>query len=604
MEGEQSQVPAAEPAAQDSAYSQLALLLRAMIGSGRRRQLALLFLGIVVVICLNAVGQIRLNAWQREFYQAVEQRQFPEFMRQLAVFAVIAGSLLVLVVSQTWLQAMANVRLREWLTHDLLDQWLVDGRLYLMRFSGEIGVNPDQRIQQDAQHLAELTTGLLVGLLQSSLLLVSFIGVLWVLSGNVVFNFGLGPTMIPGYMVWCALGFAAGGSALGWWVGRPLVALNAERYAREADFRSAVVRVSENADGIVLEDGEDDERRLLNRPLGEVMALMSRLANGLARLTWVTSGYGWLASVAPIVVAAPAYFGGNMSFGTLMMVVGAFNQVQSSLRWFVDNLPAIADWRATLHRVAAFRSALAASTGIGAETSRIELDTANDDRLTLEAISIALTESCATLDQSTVVIRAGEHVQILGPVGSGKSTLFRALAGMWPWGSGRITLPPRETMAFMPERPYFPVGPLRLAMTYPDEPAAYPATDLTTALKRMGLDRLVPMLDRTERWDQVMTLEEQQRLALARLGLRRPRWAILDDAMSALDEAQHGLLKSLMQNELATTAFVRLGRHTILDGSWDRTVHLIERENGPCLNPAAEPVAVERQPTELSAEPM
>jgi vitamin B12/bleomycin/antimicrobial peptide transport system ATP-binding/permease protein len=205
----------------DGVIAQLMTLLRALIGSRRRRQLGLLALGVVVVICANAAGQIRLNIWQRDFYEAIEQRRVAEFISQLVVFAVIAGGLLVLVVSQTWLRAMANVRLREWLTYDLLDQWLVPKRVYMLGFAGEIGVNPDQRIQQDAQHLTELTTTLAIGLVQSSLLLLSFVGVLWVLSNQVVFDFGNGPVTIPGYMVWCALAYSLGGSLLAWHVGPP-----------------------------------------------------------------------------------------------------------------------------------------------------------------------------------------------------------------------------------------------------------------------------------------------------------------------------------------------------------------------------------------------
>ena len=289
------------------------------------------------------------------------------------MFAVIAGGLLVLVVAQTWLQEMIKVRLREWLTYDLLDEWLAPKRAYLLSFAGQIGVNPDQRIQQDAQHLTDLTTTLAIGLLQSTLLLVSFVGVLWVLSDQVVFDIGARRVAIPGYMVWCALAYSLGGSLLAWRIGRPLVSLNAERYAREADLRSALVRVDEHADGIALHGGEADERRLLDEPVQRVVTIMAQLAGGLARLTWITSGYGWFALVVPIVVAAPGYFQGELTFGALMMVVGAFNQVQTSLRWFVDNLAQIADWRATLLRIVTFRDALPAVETIGEEAGRIEV---------------------------------------------------------------------------------------------------------------------------------------------------------------------------------------------------------------------------------------
>jgi putative ATP-binding cassette transporter len=538
---------------------------------------------VVVVICANAAGQIRLNIWQRDFYEAIEQRQMAAFLTQLMVFVVIAGGLLVLVVSQTWLRTMTNVRLREWLTHDLLDQWLVRRRVYMLGFAGEIGVNPDQRIQQDAQHLTELTTVLAVGLFQSSLLLISFAGVLWFLSEQVVFDFGNGPVTIPGYMLWCALAYSIGGSLLAWHVGRPLIPLNAERYAREADLRTALVRISEHADGIALNDGEADERRLLNEPVNGVVGMMTRLAGGLARLTWITSGYGWLAMVVPIVVAAPGYFGGHMSFGTLMMVVGAFNQVQSSLRWFVDNLPQIADWRATLLRVVAFRDALAVVDMIGADTGRIEVIDSASDRLELDDLQLALPEVCVTLDHSRVEISPGERIQILGDAASGKSTLFRALAGMWPWGGGRIQLPPRKAMTFMPQRPYLPLGTLRAAVCYPAAPAHFEDAAVIAALERVDLGHLVPSLERTERWDRQLPLEEQQRLAFARLLLHAPRWVIADDALSALNDSHRRRVLSFCDHELLGVTLIRLGRDAVLDGFWSRTLHTIERPEGPNL---------------------
>jgi putative ATP-binding cassette transporter len=580
-----SKAPAAPRAVlrSDGVVAQLATLLRALASSPRRRPLALLALGVVVVICINAAAQVGLNIWQRDFYEAIEQRYVAAFITQLMIFAGIAAALLVLVVSQTWLQAMVNVRLREWLTHDLLDQWLVGKRVYLLGFAGEIGVNPDQRIQQDAQQLTQLTTVLAIGLLQSSLLLTSFVGVLWLLSDQVVFDFGNGPVTIPGYMVWCALAYSLGGSLLAWHIGQPLIPLNAERYAREADLRIALVRISEHADGIVLHGGEADERRLLDEPVGSIVAMMTRLAGALARLTWITSGYGWLALVVPIVVAAPGYFGGHMSFGTLMMVVGAFNQVQTSLRWFVDNLPQIADWRATLLRVVAFRDALVAVDGIGTDTGRIEVIESASDKLELEDLQLALPEVCVTLDHSRVEIGPGEHIQILGKAASGKSTLFRALAGMWPWGAGTLRLPPREAMTFMPQRPYLPLGTLRAAVCYPAKPGQFEEAAVVAALERVDLGQLVPSLDRTERWDRQLPLDEQQRLAFARLLLHAPRWVIADDALSALEDTHRRRVLSFCDEDLLGVTLIRLGRDSVLNGFWDRTLHTIERPGGPCL---------------------
>ena len=283
------------------------------------------------------------------------------------------------------------------------------------------------------------------------------------------------------------------------------------------------------------------------------------------------------------MVAAPGYFSGHMSFGTLMMVVGAFNQVQSSLRWFVDNLPQIADWRATLLRVVAFRDALATVDTIGADTGRIEVVDSPSGKLELDDLQLALPEVCATLDQSRVEISPGERIQILGEAASGKSTLFRALAGMWPWGGGTLRLPPREAMTFMPQRPYLPLGTLRAAVCYPAAPGHFDEAAVVAALERVDLGHLVPSLDRTERWDRQLPLDEQQRLAFARLLLHAPRWVVLDDAVSALSDSHLRRVLSLSDREMVGATLIRLGRDPVLDGFWSRTLHIIERPGGPSL---------------------
>ena len=241
---------------------------------------------------------------------------------------------------------------------DLLAQWLSPARAFRLSQAGDIGANPDQRIQEDARRLTELTTDLGIGLLQSTLLLLSFIGVLWVLSDRMVLAMAGYPFVPQGYMVWCALIYAGLASFVSWRVGRRLIPLNAERYAREADFRFALVRVNEEVEGITLCGGEADERARLQGSFGPVVAVAERLVRAVTGLTWVTAGYGWFTIAAPILVAAPAYFHSAMTFGELMMLVGAFNQVEQSLRWFVDNFPSIAEWRATLLRVASFRHTL------------------------------------------------------------------------------------------------------------------------------------------------------------------------------------------------------------------------------------------------------
>ncbi len=338
--------------------SDVLMMIRALFASPERNQFLLLAFSLGAVVGATAFGQIRLNAWNQPFYDALARKDLKEFFFQLRNFALIAGGLLILNVAQTWLRELTKVKLRAVLTRNLIDLWLGPTRAFRLANAGEIGANPDQRIHEDARHLVELTTDLGIGLLQATLLLVCFVGVLWILSDGIGLTLFDRHIAIPGYMVWSALIYAGAASWVSWRVGRPLIQLNAERYAREAELRFALLRVNERNDAIAFFGGEEDEKQRLHYELEPVLDIMRRLVSSLTRLTWITAGYGWFTIVAPIIVAAPGFFTGDLTLGGLMMVVGAFNQVQQALRWFVDNFSAIADWGATLQRVASFRTAL------------------------------------------------------------------------------------------------------------------------------------------------------------------------------------------------------------------------------------------------------
>jgi vitamin B12/bleomycin/antimicrobial peptide transport system ATP-binding/permease protein len=470
----------------------LRMMIATFLHSPARNKLLLLAGVIFIVVALTAYLQIKLNAWNKPFYNALSLKDLSGFLHQLVIFGAIAGALLILNVSQAWLREMSELKLREGLTGDLFDQWLVPRRAYHLSSVGELGENPDQRIHEDARHLVELSTDLGIGLLQSTLLLVCFIGVLWAVSDGVMFSMGGSSFALPGYMVWIALAYAGIGSFGSWRVGRSLISLDAKRYAREADLRFSLVRVNERTDAIALYGGETDEKDYLNREFEQVLLVMRRLVSGITRLTWVTAGYGWFTIVAPFIVAAPQYFAGNMSFGGLMMAVGAFNQVQQALRWFVDNFSTIADWRATLLRVASFRLALLEMDKLGGETGRIALVPTAEDRLVFDDIGIASTTACTMLSEKHVVISPGERVLIVGKRRGGKTSFFSAIAGLWPWGLGRILLPPTQTMMFISQRDYIPPGTLRGALAVPFQPSQFTNQNYIAALRRMKLDHLVP----------------------------------------------------------------------------------------------------------------
>ena len=559
-----------------SVTSQLLCLVRALLATPRHRlRLGILAVALVVVVCAVAFGQIKLNAWNGSFLDTLEHRTFENLGAEILRFLMIVGGLLILVVGQTWLQETIKVVLREWLIHDLLDKWLAPKRPYLLAHAGEVGANPDQYMQADARQLAELTSTLCFGLLQSSLLLVSFAGVLWILSGEVTFTLDHSTYFtIPGYMLWCALLYSAAGSWLAWVVGRPLIRLNAERYAREAELRTALVRVHESAEAIAFHGGESDERRTLDGSTTEVISLGRQLANGLARLTWITSGYGWLALAVPVLAALPGYMYGNLSLGGLTMVVGAFNQVQQALRWFVDNFPHIADWRATLLRVVRFRDGLLNLDTPADDADRIAVGLHPAEKLAFANLSIQLPDGRAALDRPIVEVDSGERVLIAGCPEAGKSQLLRAIAGMWPAGAGTILLPPADGVMFMPPRPYLPFTTLRAATTYPDQPEGFSDAAVHAALHRVGLERLIPKLAEKERWDKSLTADEQQRLALARLVLHAPAWVFFEDTTPYMTAEHCRLARSIFAKELAAATVIGIGSNPALSGFYTRTIHL------------------------------
>ena len=561
----------------------LTLFARVLRRAEGGRLVLAIFGASVVVTIGNMFGQVRLNNWNGQFFDAVGRKDLSGFVHHLWTFLVIIAILLTFAVAQTFLQERLKFRLREWITRHLLAEWLKPMRIYQLSFAGPYGRNPDQRMQEDTRLLGDYTADLGCGLVNSLLIIAAFVGVLWTLSAQIIFRVAGYDIAIPGYMVWCALAYALLGSGLTWFVGRPLIALNAERYAREAEFRFALVRVNESGESIALHGGEKDEHRHLEAALAAVVDTMRRISSSLAHLTWITSGTGWLSLVVPILVAAPAYFGGNLTLGGLIMVAGAFSQVQWGMRWFVDNFSRLADWRAAIHRVARFREALDDLPAIQEGAEEIKRALHPDGYLTFEGVRILLPDGHIIIEDATVSIMPGERVLIVGETGAGKSTLFRAVAGLWPWGSGTILTPAPETMAFLPQRPYLPLGTLRNAVTYPSAPDAFSDVDVRHALDRCDLGSLVTKLDQVERWDKELSLGEQERLAFARLLLHKPGWVFLDEATAALDEDSQRRVMGLFDAELKSSTVLSIGHRPDLAAYCTRTLQLVHGRDGERL---------------------
>lgn len=563
-----------------SLFFRLRMMFSAFWNSPVRVKLIILIVALFAIILVTAYVQVLLNSWNAPFYDSLARRDITAFFHQLGVFGIIAGSLLVLNVIQAWLNQMTALYMREGLARDLVNQWLQAKRALRLASSGLIGVNPDQRLHEDARNLAESTTGLAIGLVQATILLLSFIGVLWELSSGMVFKVNGMSFAIPGYMVWAAILYAGSASFLSQFVGRRLVRLNADRYSKEAELRFALMHANEHMPAITIAGGEENERRRINLDISAVLAVIRQLAIANTNLTWVSAGYGWLVLIIPILVAAPAYFSGGLTFGQLMVAVGAFNQVNSALRWYVANFGPIAEWRATLMRVTDFRKALTEMDDKTPMPHTLVFEKAAPGTMVWTDLEISTktsddaTENGFRIAEGTVTINAGEHVMINGDHGVNRRLLFEVLAHQWYSGSGTVSLPPMDDMLFVPHTPYVPTGTLREAICFPDDPDAYDDAAVEAVIEKVGLGRLKSRLDTQARWDRLLDTEEQKAVGFAHLLLAKPKWIVFDDAMDGL-EAEVQAKAFAMLTELKDATLIYIGRsEAFMHSMSPRILHL------------------------------
>jgi len=503
-------------------------------------------LAAIVALNLAAVYMLVLiNDWNRTFYDALEKRDQAEFWNQLLRWTYLAFGYIVVAVYKFYITQLLELRWRAWMTTHYLERWLSGQAFYRMelaRFSAGNATpdNPDQRIQEDLNLFTTYSVSLTMGLLNAVVTLLSFVGILWSLSGSFVFGFGGSQYELHGYMVWAAVAYCIVGSVLTHYIGRPQIALNFQQQRYEADFRHHMVRVREYSEAIALDRGERVERGHLDRRFVSVLVNYLKLIRAQKNLIWFSNFFGQAALIFPFLVAAPRFFSGAIQLGQLMQIASAFGQVQDSLAWFVDNYDRLAVWRATTDRLTSFEESVAAQ----AQAERPQV-TGGSSELAAHDLTLELPTGAVLLSGLSLRVAPGDSVLVKGPSGSGKSTLFRAFAGIWPFARGRVDVP-ADTMC-IPQNPYFPDGPLRDALAYPDAAGKYSDDTLRQALEDALLPQLALRLDDEDAWSQKLSGGERQRLALARVFLKQPAWVLADEATSALDEqAEHTLYERLL----------------------------------------------------------
>jgi len=540
-----------------------------------------LLLGAVVAIELSLVAiQVILNEWYNRFYNTLQDHNFSGFVNAILFFCVIAAIYTVLAVYQNYLNMWLQIRWRRWMTQTYLRQWLNTANHYRMQLLGDAADNPDQRIAEDLQLFVQNTLSIGVGLLNACVTLGSFVVILWNLSAAApVHFFGL-PFVIPGYLVWAALIYAVIGTGFTHLLGWPLIPLNFRQQRFEADFRFNLVRSRENSEQIASLHGEAAEReRHLDR-FGSVVSNWIAIMQRQKKLLFFTQSYTQASVIFPYVMVSPAYFSGAMQLGGLMQTGSAFNSVQTALSYFVSAYRQIAEYQAVVARLSGFERAIEAGRAAALTPPVIEVVPRDGSHaIAIDHLAVGLPNGEPLLNAEHLVLNAGDRVLVNGPSGAGKSTLLRAIAGIWPFGSGRVSVPMDAKMMLVPQRPYFPLATLAAAITYPAKAGTFDDAHLADTLTAVGLSGLIPRLHEEAHWNRMLSGGEQQRLAIARALLYAPDYLFLDEATAALDEAAEAMLYRLLQERLPASTIISIGHRSTLGAFHRRRVAFIREQD-------------------------
>lgn len=558
---------------------------RGFWGRDRRGLSWLLTGGLLGTIVCVVGASYAMNTWNRAIFDSLQNRDTAAVARLSLIYFVILAVSVGLSMLQVTLRMSLQRRWRGWLSGHVVDQWLHAGRYYQLNLLRGAHANPEQRIAEDLRIATESPVDFVSGVTQAFLSAATFVVVLWTIGGALDLQVAGVSLHIPGFLVIAAVLYAVIASGSMILIGRRFVAASEQKNQSEGEFRYVLTRLRENGESIALIRGEAEERTAVDRSLRSVLSAWGDIARQTMRTTIVSQTSSFIAPVLPIILCAPKFLDGTMSLGEVMQAASAFTIVQGAFNWLVDNYPKMADWTASARRAASLMAALdALERAETAEKGRITISHEGHDEaaLRLKDLGVRLNDGTAVLDETDVVVQPGERVLIAGESGTGKSTLVRAMAGLWPWGSGSVTVRNGARMFLLPQRPYIPLGSLRRAATYPEAPDSRPLADIKKAFEAVGLGHLADKLVEEGNWDQTLSGGEKQRLAVARILLHKPDIVVLDEATAALDpESQDALMRLIIGLEDVT--LVSVGHRPELEAFHTRKIILARREGGARL---------------------
>ena len=576
----------AEQARKDYLLTRFWISAKGFWGNSGDRLAWIFSIGLVILIVTNVGFQYGINVWNRAIFDAIEKRDSATVFYLTAVFFPLAIGSVALGVAQVFVRMAIQRRWRAWLTNAVVSRWLSSGRYYQLNLVGGDHQNPEYRIAEDLRVATDSPVDFAAGVTSAFLSATTFIVVLWTIGGALTVTVAGSTVTIPGFLVIAAVLYAAIASGSIMTIGRRFVQISEDKNQAEAEYRYALTRVRENGESIALLGGEQEERDGIDRTFSKVLRQWARLAGQHMRTTLVSQGSSLIAPVVPLLLCAPKFLDGSMTLGQVMQAASAFTIVQTAFGWLVDNYPRLADWNACARRIASLMMSLdgleRAERGDG--FGRIQRgETEGDAILSLHDLSVTLDDGTAVVGETEVVIEAGERLLVAGESGTGKSTLVRAIAGLWPWGGGSVNFHPDRRLFMLPQKPYVPSGTLRRAAAYPAAAEDWTVEQIGQALDKVGLGHLKDKIEEDAPWDQTLSGGEKQRLAFARLLLHNPDIIVLDEATSALDEKSQDKMMDMVTKELPKATIVSVAHRAELEAFHSRKIVLERRKGGAKL---------------------